>query len=85
MAVAVSGPSKTRHLGTGAGATAEAVTGAAATGAAARAGGAASAGATGAAFWVVLQVARGAMRGGEEAPEAPEGMMAGTARSRRSR
>ena len=37
-----------------------------------------TAGATGAAFWV----ARGAVRVAEEAPE---GMMAGTARSRRSR
>ena len=42
------------------------------------AGTAGTAGATGAAFWV----ARGAVRVAEEAPE---GMMAGTARSRRSR
>ena len=50
----------------------------AAASAGARAGAAASAGATGAAFWVL----RGALRGAEEAPE---GMKAGTARSRQSR
>jgi hypothetical protein len=44
----------------------------------ARAGAAASAGATGAAFWVAREAAMGA-------EEAPEGVMAGTARSRRSR
>ena len=50
----------------------------AAASAGARAGAAASAGATGAAFWVAREAAMGA-------EEAPEGVMAGTARSRRSR